>query len=198
MLLVRLLKINLIYKFMSNPEQSGVDPEVKEQINTEGFEGNEKGGAAVIIGKEGEEIDKLRKRVESEGVCADAATYVRLNKSIGVPKEEYAGKDFGEWINTQKRRAWMGSTECVFIDSQGNIATLIIDYKKIKSIPKQNIENWEKLRDSFQQELKRYGFNFDPNGFRSPDYYPISRALVSYQSAKEKEAEEKKQNEFDF
>ena len=170
----------------------GIDPATKEAINKEGFEGDTEGGAAVIIGKkEGGEIDQLRERVESEGQCADAATYVKLNKKIILPAEEVP-----DVTRTQKGKGWIGSTTFRFVDKDGNIAEVNIDYAKIASMPTSG--DWGMRRDCFADELKERGFDIE-NGFDgSYARTQISERLQERQRDVEKQTKDQREKEFDF
>jgi hypothetical protein len=177
---------------MSSERQRGVDPNIKDAINTEGFEGDERGGATLIIGKkETGEIDRLRENTENEGRCADAATYVRLNKKVSVPAEEVP-----EEIKKLRGKIWIGSNVANFIDSQGNIAEMDIDYDKIASIPKST--SWQRNRDALKIELAAKGFSFDPDGFGSPAYGEISNLIHKHREILEQQSKVIEREEFDF
>ncbi len=63
------------------------NPELKqdiEEINKEGWEGN----AAVKIGKK-EDMPNMVKALETEGKAEDVETYIRLNKQIVIPAEDF-------------------------------------------------------------------------------------------------------------
>lgn len=65
--------------------EQNINPEIKKQINKEGFEEN----VAVLIGKK-EEMPQLQELLETEGRAADLGSYIKMHKEIALPKE-YVG-----------------------------------------------------------------------------------------------------------
>lgn len=63
-----------------------IDPGFKAQINSEGFEGDERGGNAVFIGTK-EEVTRALERTKAEGKVVDMATYISLHKETITAEE---------------------------------------------------------------------------------------------------------------
>lgn len=174
---------------MEKEKMPGANPEDKETINKEGWEGN----VAVIVGSR-EELDRLREGLETGGICKDAATYVRMNKKIIVPDSEIS-----EDIKTQPGKGWIGSSRFIYIDKTGNIAEIDIDYKKISSID--DDISWEKKVAQFVEELEAVGFKIKRGGFGAEQDKLLEKVNIAISAYKEKiEAEAKTRNkaEFDF
>jgi hypothetical protein len=169
----------------------GVDPEIKNQINKEGWQKEGEGEAAVIIGKK-EEMDILKENLENEGKCADVATYVRMNKKVVVPAENASEK-----IKDNKGKGWiMGGKQLLFIDVEGNIAKVDIDYQKISSMPKDIYQ--DKLSKIFEKELKKCGFDMQPREDFSELFGEILETTKTHKDKLEEESKERKKIEFDF
>ncbi len=190
-------------------KESSVDPRITAQINREGWEGN----AAVLVGKEGEEMKNLRERLETGGECADAATYVRLHKEIAVPAD-----DVPDRIKTPGR-GWLEGRQFRFIDKDGNLCQVDVDYKKIASVapvPGPGQEGQREVASAlFGKELSEHGFEIR-NGWAldrkkhnsSDDGEKYDRYVIEYniifglmekrQAQLEQLARERQKKEFDF
>src|SRR6185436_51149 len=143
---------------------SEIDPQIIDQINKEGFEGNEEGGATLIIGKKGGELDRLKQRVEKRNQYVDVATYVRLNKTIAVPNENVP-----EDLKKQIGRGWVtpsvvGSENLTYIDKEGNVAKVNFVFSQIASINSEN--QWVDPVSQLKQELSMIGFKRVEEGYQ--------------------------------
>lgn len=108
--------------------------------------------------------EQIMQRMENgSSECADAAMYIKMHKSILVPSNEvsyslaYRKKD-------QRRTGWIKDKLFRFIDDDGNIAEVNINFDEISSInmdPGKFREEAEVRK--FIEELEDYGFNIKMN-----------------------------------
>jgi len=175
-------------------EGNFIDPEIKKEINKEGWDGQ----AAVLIGSR-EELDQEREKLLSEGQCENVGTYLKMHKIISVPAERVP-----EELKKEKGICWIydGSNLIIikYIDSQGNIAEVKIDdFKKVSSLNKGT-----QPIDQLLKELKECGFRIYENKFDKT--YDLMDKMIGVYSKQtriiKKELEEKLKNkqteEFDF
>ncbi len=172
---------------MENP----IDRNLKEQINKEGWEDN----ASVIIGKEGEEIDNLKERLESDNKCIDAATYIRLNKIICVPTNEI-DPDFKKSITVGD--GWIINNKLIYIDKEKNIVKVVIDFNNISSISEKNRQFLKEEVADFIEELNPYGFRVDEYSDDITEYEKINKVIDNYRLKVTENTIEQKDKEFDF
>lgn len=149
------------------------EEEIKKQLNQEGFEANEEGhGAAIIFGKKGPEMDKLRENIETNGVAANLETYLRLNKTVCLPYDELTAnpKDSKEVLIAKsnlkpKLEKNIGLTWGIsegneygirYVDNKMNIAEIFLDETKIATLA--NIKNEQERIDARLGELRKLGF----------------------------------------
>ncbi len=85
---------------MGKEEFEGVEPEIKKEINEEGFDEN----AAVLIGKK-EEMPQLLEKLEKEGRAENLATFIKMHKEIALPKEEISS-GLKEKLNPRMEYLW--------------------------------------------------------------------------------------------
>ncbi len=184
--------------FMNNQEKIAVDPQIKKEINEEGFEEN----AAVLVGKK-EEMPQMLERLEKEGMAENLATYIKMHKELALPNREINESLLKE-MEQNRGLCWLERDDFLYyIDSDLNIARVKIDALKISSIKSVAIEgesiNWNKYRSQLNKEydeLKKLGFKF----VSFMDRFPISIQLCirDYNKKIDKELEERTDQEFDF
>lgn len=125
-------------------------------------------------------------------MCADAATYVRLNKIIAVPSEKVP-EDFKQMLG----QGWIGAEEFIFLDKNGNVAKVKIDYDQVSSIPK--ARGWEQKSDQFRQELVNAGFTRIDRFQAAPaEVRNLVNLMEMYKIQVEQKAKETKTSQFDF
>jgi len=184
-----------------------IGPNMREEIdkiNKEGFEGNDESGAAILIGKGGEEkgeenreMKRLRERVETEGRAADLETYLRMHKEIAVPKEEIDNLPeevekghyvmHGVYHDTERGHQSYG---ILFFDKDGNIAHIIIDASKIEGTEED--EEWD--REETKTRLEKLGFK-KAKGKASDFLHTKSR---EYEEELERRKKEETATKFDY
>ncbi len=175
--------------FMNNQEKIAVDPQIKKEINEEGFEEN----AAVLVGKK-EEMPQMLERLEKEGMAENLATYIKMHKELALPNREINESLLKE-MEQNRGLCWLERDDFLYyIDSDLNIARVKIDALKISSIKSVAIEgesiNWNKYRSQLNKEydeLKKLGFKF----VSFMDRFPISIQLciLDYNKKIDKELE---------
>ena len=128
---------------MNNQEKIAIDPQIKKEINEEGFEygGRDDEEAAVLIGKK-EDMPQMLERLEKEGMAEDLGSYIKMHKEIALPNTEIT-EEIKEKVFEQKGLIWQrnlgnnkdfnayNNTEYKYIDKDGNIANVRIDPEKI-------------------------------------------------------------------
>ncbi len=183
----------------------GVDPEVKKQINEEGFEGDKEGGAAVIIGKK-EEMPQLEKKLETEGNAPDVASYIRIHKEIALPKEEMG--QFGTLALENKGLVLSGNIskdigsdyQVCFIDGNGNLARIRFDdFDKIYSVKSRPNKN-EPAANTIAREMEKLGFRpVDQNNKIDVKLlFELKQKKILHEEKIAKELKEKQAQEFNF
>ncbi|MBI2459295.1 MAG: hypothetical protein HYV53_01945 [Parcubacteria group bacterium] len=184
---------------MENKNEMLIDPNLKEKINQEGFEEN----AAVLIGNK-EEMPQMQERLEQEGRAENLGSYIRMHKSITVPKEKIDKHSINESHKGQSTIYWKfdNITLFYFIDKEGNIAEVIIDPTKISSMARavfkrkdgSNIIDVPTYRKQLETELKELGFKeLDGEAHKAMLF-----AIQEEYENKMKQQKERKENEFDF
>lgn len=108
-----------------------------------------------------EEIDRAKAKAESEGRAPDLASYIRLHKKIGVPKDAIAtvSEYFESFLTGQAELFEATDGENVklyYKDAEGNLAVVLIDEKLIDSKPKEGLV----------VQLQALGFHIGPKLFR--------------------------------
>lgn len=170
---------------MNTSEAPSVDPEVKKEINKEGFEGN----AAVIIGKK-EELPNLKEKLETEGRVENLATYIRLNKQIFLPIDSPEAKSLDvEKMKSAKGESYLSHGCLEYIDKDGNFCKVIIIQDAIAEIAKDNFSD-------IKAKLQDLGFRFPAN--LSNTFLRADHSIGEYQSRLSREYQEKTKTEFDF
>ena len=155
-----------------------------------------KGGASYIATEQGGlELTKKQKeeiRMEHEGdLWPDAATYVKINKKIVLPAE-----DVPETVREQKGKGWIADKLFRYIDKDGNLARVDIDYEKILSFAKRGrLSSATGAEDQLKEELGERGFDIAGEG-RMPG--EIAQAIHTYEQKVREQMKEKAKREFDF
>lgn len=168
------------------------NPEVKKEIEQEGFEDN----AAVVFGTK-EEAERKREVIEKEGYAENLGTYIRMHKEIVVPAEELnpstrTSAKVNMGLYTLRSSGSLGW--CVkFYDKSENIARVYLDFDKIgelKEIAKEGAVS--KLASGIEARLKELGFKpaININLFES--------TIHKYEEKLAEQAKEQKLSEFDF
>ena len=135
--------------------------------------------------------EQVTQRLENEGSkCADVATYVRMHKMITVPAEEVPDD-----IKKQNRKGWIGNEMFRFIDDDGNIATVEINYETISSI--RISQNYEDNVKQFVKELKKHEFNIKQS-FQDSEYDPILEIVKAHTAKVENELKSQRKKETRF
>lgn len=163
-----------------SPEQFGpeedekykIDPELKEEINREGWEkDSEEGGAAVLVGKK-EEVERLRERLETEGKTVDLGSYIRLHKEIILPHSEIEDNvlrekmlkmkgSFDLWpISGRQREEQEPQYRLRYVDKDGNLAQVNISVDDIAELAREKERIVKEVEDEFH---------------RRPDYWKEER-----------------------
>ena len=127
--------------------------------------------------------------MENEGLCADAATYVKLNKKIDVPAEKVP-----EDLKKKVGQAWFYFGELIFVDREGNIARADLKFDKIASIPK-GVQDPYKV---FLEELKSYGFKIETRIAFGLDWPTVAKLRLESKKAVEEAIKNSTKREFDF
>ncbi|OGF21736.1 hypothetical protein A2Y83_01220 [Candidatus Falkowbacteria bacterium RBG_13_39_14] len=173
----------------------GVDPALKEQINKEGW-GGEEGGAAVYVGNK-EEVDRAKEIVETEGKAENLDAYIRMRKVIEVEKGDL--EQYGS-VKIEPRMAWLSNWYTdggiiFFIDASGNLAKVDLETVKINDFNK--IQDGRERQAKVYDEIKRLGFiiQYHDNQsswdwFRRQQYNKLRKA--------EQESNERTKKEFNF
>ena len=148
---------------MSKENSTGLSSDEKKAINNEGFEGQ----AAILVGRK-EEMPNLVERLEKEGRAADLETYIRMHKEIIVPSDERKSLR-GRMIHQyEKGMAYLytsefhdpdGCQKVTFIDSNNNLAQVLVDTRKIESFRYEDLSNKDRVCYIIGEELKKMGFN---------------------------------------
>ncbi len=198
-------------------EEFKIEPELKEQINKEGWEKlDEKSGAAVLIGKK-EDMERLRERLETGGKTTDLGSYIRLHKESFLPSNEMRSgvrekvmARTGSYVITKMKTELSPSCFLEYVDKEGNITGVNILIENIaevdKKIPKlygTNRVEANKVYAVLHEELKGLNFSGWPTEKREADslsqlWGAIDEDHLVYKQRLEKEAAEKKKEEFDF
>ncbi|MDP3953953.1 MAG: hypothetical protein Q8Q06_00870 [bacterium] len=176
----------------------------KKEIVEEGWEGDEEGGAAVIIGNASER-QQQRARLEQEDPAENLATYIKLHRRLAIPKEylenlkniekmpELSNSDFktGDAVISSyesKKRLESGFyvvCELTYFDKEGNISEVMIDTSKIKNIS-----------DDLEEELNNLGFKILP--IVTANHGILQRIKQRYEKKILAEIEYSKKEGFDF
>lgn len=178
---------------MNNQEKIAVDPQIKKEINEEGFDE----GAAVIVGKK-EEMPQMLERLEKEGMAENLGAYIKMHKEIALPNTEMT-EEIKEKVLEQKGLIWRETffddwiLPYQYIDKDGNIAAVILDSKKINDFQKRG-----GVFESFiKEELIKLGFNID---YSDNDLLirEVGQAVINYRDKIKNDLKDKKKEEFDF
>ncbi len=181
---------------MENLEK--VDPQIKEQINKEGWVGDETSGARVTIGTK-EELQPLENEYEK---VADMATFIKLNKRIILTKEEIENSTTDEVLkarlNESKAFIWSASNlkndSWRYIDKDGNLAEFKLKFE--------NIDSFKGLIGDYQGTTQKVVSEFKSLGFKIYGSHDIEAGLNYLVGAKKKkleqEAETIQKDQFDF
>jgi hypothetical protein len=187
---------------------TGLDPEIsriKKEINEEGFESDSpeliEKGAGLAIGTK-EEVEQIRKRLESEGRTEDLETYIRLHKEIAVPKD-FAAPYLERYDFKKGEMELYDKGEFYFVDSDGNIAKVKVDLNLIDSakgkvkIEKEGERFSNRRSDAsyfIEGELRKIGFT-QKSG---PGYGALYETAETYSFRKRETEEEKKKEGFNL
>lgn len=167
---------------MSKLEQGSEEYRViKEEINKEGMEIGEEGGAAVNIGNK-KEVEAARERAEAEGRAPDLESYIRLNKQVVAPQSElfeFLTEEEKEQFKSLPPGAMQISSVIdnhirYYKDSQGNLAKIILYINELQTILKVGT-NYEDIRKAADKALQKMGFKEEflfgkeYNNHRPPD-----------------------------
>jgi len=130
--------------------------------------------------------EQIMQRLENEGrssKCENAAMYVKMHKSIIVPEYEINGS-----IKKQCRKGWIGDKVFTFIDDDGNIAKVDIDYEEIASI---KVSEYNEVNDrQFVKEMKVYGFDIS-SSYDDRDYqYRVFPEIRAFRDKVKKDLED--------
>jgi len=143
--------------------------------------------------------NKLKEELKEGENTPDAATYVRIHKQISVPAE-YVSKELKE----QKGKGWIAYEHLEYVDKDGNIAEVEIDYSQIDSI---NISrsSWKMGVTKLIDELEQHGFEIENIlPFTSTARIsgniprPFFESREKYRQDMKKIQQEKTRKEFDF
>lgn len=188
---------------------TGIDPKLKKEINEEGYDEN---GGYLLVGTP-EERDLARQRMESEGRTESLGAYIKLHKEIFLPKEEI-DPEFIKEINKNKGKIWLSGggnlgsdLNFKYIDKEGNVAKVNIDFQKISSLKDKNFtdcnnnwdQNWEFFNMVMTKELESLKFEYCVDEESIVNLiHEIHSQQGKYQGKIESEAKERKKEEFDF
>lgn len=176
-----------------NPEGMGVDPNLKEEINKEGW-GGEEGNAAVLIGRE-EEMKNMENKLETEGKAENLGAYIPMHKVVKVrdymiPAEiEPGGICLGKaWLKLN----YGEPDKLIFIDGDSNIAEVKISYRDVASL--------DNTSNTLISELEELGF--DVEQVHSPEdtkeYFWVLQEIRKQQEKLNQESQDRKRKTFDF
>lgn len=192
---------------MSKNYETGIDPNLKEQINKEGWETGKdynlkteeekEGGAAVFVGAK-EEAEKAREIVETEGKAENLGSYIKMHKIIKVRSDEMelTGNLSGETI--YPRRGWLmyggiKGLKLFFLDKDSNLAEVEIKVEDVISL---------KEGGNIVEELRNLGFEiqelYPGTCNRNEEYLWIKDQINKKEAKINQEAEERQKKEFDF
>ncbi len=91
---------------------------------------------------------------------------------------------------------WISADKLYFIDTDGNLAQVNVDYGRISSIAGQKLQDSVTVADQFQEELERRGFDFT---FQSRfDVIDVKQLIDRYQEKVIQADREKANKSFDF
>ena len=185
----------------------GIDPKLKKDINEEGYDED---GGLLIVGTP-EERDLARQKIENEGRAENLGAYIKLHKEIFLPKEEISPALSKEIENNKgfiwnsEGGSWGEYMNYKYIDRDGNVANITIDFKKIATLKNKFIacrtedwdKNWKFLEGVMKQELENLGFVYGPD--KSATFIEdIESQRSDYIKKIEAEAKEKKKDVFEF
>ena len=182
-----------------------VDPEIKKEINKEGFEGD----AAVLIRKE-EEGRKPRERLYAEGKAENLETYIKMHKEIVLPISARYSSEGTTVVSEQLEKNLLQNKGLVYfggdgldiyyIDKDGNVAKVVIDPTKISSLNEafRDDIHWDgrKLDELIRQELKGLNMN-EVNQYESLPVL-IEDSIIEYNRDIQRKLKNKKKQEFDL
>lgn len=198
----------------------------KEEINKEGWEEN--AAVIIGSKEELPQLLERLERLENEGKTKDLSTYIRMHKEVLVSKKDPEIGDsvmrgallrekglIWDYIvvyhtgRVEKENAYYLGGRINFIDSEGNLATIKVDSQKIS-----DYKDWMwltsvqfddtalRFRQFLEEGLKKLGFNVVSNphdlanlGFERNDF---EKRIKAKKERLEREAQEKKKEEFDF
>ncbi len=150
------------------PEAGGVSLGIKEELENEGFEGDEKGdfGAAVLVGTR-EELDKARQRLETGGKVKNLETYLKMHRGEPAVPANHVFKGQAQLLKEMRFCLEVTIIEKKFnlyyLDKQRNIMKTIIDTDKIKEISDIPI-GIASRRKAIEKKLEEFGFEpLEPN-----------------------------------
>ncbi len=189
-----------------------IEPGLKEEINKKGeYMPDERGGATILVGSK-EEMEKARERLETEGKTADLGSYIRLHKELFLPSNELRsgvrGKAMamkGSYVITKMMTGPSPSCFLEYVDKEGNITGVNILIENIAEVDKKidKKKGAGEIYAVLNEELKGLNFLGWPTGKREGDdssqlWDAIDEDHLVYKQRLEKEAIEKKKEEFDF
>ncbi len=170
---------------------------IKENLNKEGWEGDEEGAAAVFVGTK-EEAEQHRKRVETEGKSVDLRTHIHLNSWVVIPEDyEYSSEEDKAAVERMKPGD-------IYMEFGGLHARTILiyfsknrDIKRVEIGPEFFVDKWgrgeERLaEDDLKSSLGELGFNIKGDGF------DLATTVHSVKNERKKKAEQEKKDEFEF
>ncbi len=164
-----------------------IDPQLKNQINSEGWEDD----YALLIGKkENGELSNLLERLEANGRAKDLANYIRLNKKIIVPNKEVS-KNISNYTRGYFLRFW----DLFYVDKDKNICTVEINASKIDSlVGKREHYYASEYTPILHNELAELGFErIEENKISG-----IESVLETYKNKSEDVKKEKIKQDFNF
>ena len=98
-----------------------------------------------------EQINIGDKKSREEKKFKDAVSYLDTHKEVIVP-----AKEIPPVIEAKFRDCWIGNEYLWFIDGEGNLMKVVIDYDKIESITPS--KKWTENRELFKEALESHGF----------------------------------------
>lgn len=163
--------------------KSGDRPEPNERQRELDIDLIRRGASYEITSVPSDLAEELIKEERGE-LFPDLASYIRLNKVIACPKEafdEMSAEDLKDAIGVVN---WCNGRDWYFIDKDGNVAMVKIDYEKINSLGK------TPTFTSIMKELQASGFREDETirstMFHVADQYQRQLAIKQTQEVTDK------------
>lgn len=180
---------------MNKHEQPiGVDPNIKKEINEEGFEGD----AAVLIGKK-EEMPNLEKILETEGRTTDLETYLRMHKEIIIPSETMSEEIKNMNLAQPFRKGDYLITQfyIYYMDSMNNLARVKIFPSKIGTLKDE--KDGRAMTKKTERALVELGFGGRLGGPQTAGVEEMINGMIYRQENRIKEQNRQNaKNQFNF